>query len=189
MSVSHPFVLNFNIFVALSVAVANGNLPKLSHLSFEDCRFGIRGHLQFLFQCTWPSLTELSFEECLLDPSDFSALSSAHEKGFSPQLESITVCELDKWNRSGIHTLLKSPWAKITMFSLTNIALCNDQKLSEVSLYDTVSSKRELSIPLKPDQQPDDGLRITLETAPNLESLAMKAFFWDVGKLVETVSR
>ena len=28
-----------------------------------------------------------------------------------------------------------------------------------------------------------------METAPNLESLAMKAFFWDVGKLVETVTR
>ena len=38
-----------NVFVALSVAVANGNLPKLSHLSFEDCRFGIRDHLQLLF--------------------------------------------------------------------------------------------------------------------------------------------
>ena len=52
-----------------------------------------------------------------------------------------------------------------------------------------MSCERDLSIPLGPHQQPDDGLGMTLETAANLESLAMKAFFWDVGKLVETVTR
>ena len=155
--VTEIFGFDSNVFVALSVAVANGNLPKLSHLSFEDCRFGIRGHLQLLFQSTWPSLTELNFEECLLDPSDFAVLSSAHEKGFFPQLVSLTVCDLYKCKKSGIHALLKRLWAKITMFSLTNIAVCKNQKLSELLLHDTRSSKRDLSIPLGLDQQPDDG--------------------------------
>ena len=92
---------------ALSAAIAKGNLPTLSHLSFEDCWFGLTGQLHLLFQCTWPTLIDLNFKKCYLDMSDIEALSLAHEKGFFPVLKSLSVGYLYTFTKLGIYDLLK----------------------------------------------------------------------------------
>ena len=150
---------------ALSAAIAKGNLPTLSHLSFEDCRFGLRGQLCLLFQCTWPSLTDLNFEKCCLDASDIDVLSLAHEKGFFPVLKSLSLGDMYTFNKLGIYDLLKKHLTNTTRFRLANRAVCFGE------------------------QRFDDGLRLILEAMPNLESLAMERFFWNMGKLAEALVR
>ena len=58
---------------ALSAAVRDGRLPRLSHLGFIKCE-GIKGKLPVLFRSTWPKLTHLNLCKTLIDEIDVRSL-------------------------------------------------------------------------------------------------------------------
>ena len=121
---------------ALSTANQTEKLPNLTHLSFEDCRYGLLSKswprschnvpigpsfFSSLLQSPWPYLSCLNLCECYLKLEDFQDLSAANGKDFFPNLRSLLVCDLFKENSSAVVPLFSRPWPKLTKLVLDNL--------------------------------------------------------------------
>ena len=186
----NPFpCIDFKFFSALSAAVNKGYLCKLTHLSFEDSRFGLTGTLNLLLKCTWQSLRELNLRECYLRLQDFEALFSAYENCLLPQLKSLSICDIYRFGSSGIHSLFRGSWCSLTKLSVTNLCSGADQNLCEIFRHGKLPNVEQMVISRGPGQrQYDEGMRETLKIVARLQSFAVHTFSLDLQTLAKVVN-
>ena len=94
-NLTHLFINNQHIqesvIWSISDAVQVGNLPHLSHLGFIKC-CGLDKKIELLFKSPWPRLINLNLYGCLLDVSDYDALSKViNSKSILPKLNLLVV--------------------------------------------------------------------------------------------------
>ena len=177
-----------SVMSALSRAVKEGNLPKLTHLSFDDCLFNPGIQLSSLLETAWPNLTELNLTGGHFDVKDFKALSAANKKGLLPVLKSLFVCDLYKINESAIKWLFKHPWPNLTHFVLDNMSSCSGCELTGVLKQGKLIDLTDLAITLGP-QQNTEGLYIHPDTCPNLISFKLGQMGLPVSQLAFVLMR
>ena len=71
--------LHRSVLVALSEAVQNGNLPRLTHMNLALCGRSVTGELGTLFACLSPTLSCLNLFRCKLELNDLVVLAGALE--------------------------------------------------------------------------------------------------------------
>ena len=180
--------IDASVLTALSQAVQAGKLPKLAHLSFEDCRRGFhskysvespyrwplgRSHFELLLSSPWPTLSCLDLCECHLKLKDFQDLSEANGKGFFPNLRSLLVCDLYRENSSAIVPLFSHSWPKITKLVLDNLATSSGKEVNRI--WEKIPMLLDLAISLGPKQMPT-GFNLPPEAVPGLEVLKFSHF-------------
>ena len=181
---------DFKVSSALSMAVNKDNFPKLTHLSFEDSRYGLKGRLHLLFQCTWQSLTELNVKDCYLHLPDFEALSSAYENGLVPRLKTLSVGNLYGFYASEIYSVFKSSWISITSLSLTNLCTGAAQTVCKIIREGKLPSIENLAVSMgRRQQQYQQALGESLEIVSTLESIAVHYFALDLTTLDKVVNK
>ena len=87
------FYVKESVLKALSLAVEKKHLPTLSGLSFKSCGVSLKGKLRMLFKSTWPMLTHLRIEQCLLDNCDIHLFSQPkrNKHCLLPNLTTVTI--------------------------------------------------------------------------------------------------
>ena len=129
-------IIDERVLVALSMAVARGQLPMLSHLSFERCGSVLKGKLPTLFESEWPKLAHLKLKGCYLDESDIQMLTLClgyPEQGMLPNLTSFV---LDFASNTNSHDLCSAVY-HMFQFTLLNIKTLHLYNVTDM-IYKTV---------------------------------------------------
>ena len=77
---------------SFSDASQNGNLPCLTHMSFQHCS-SLGSTLSSLFRTKWPTLTHLGFHECSLNIVDLNILGNMQDNRL-PKLLSLGLADV-----------------------------------------------------------------------------------------------
>ena len=171
-----------SVMSALSRAVKEGNLPNLTHLSFDNCLFNLGMQFSLLLESDWPNLTHLRLTKVDLNVEDFKALSAANEKGLLPRLKSLSVCDLYKNDESAIEWLFKHQWPNLSKLYLDQITNRSCLELAGGKLKNVT----DLAIIMGPNQD-TDSFYITPDTCPYLTSFKLGRAAILVEKFVSTL--
>ena len=112
-------VLKKSALQALSTAMSDGKLPRLSHLTFKDCR-RLNGRLSILFALPWPNIIYLNMCGTQVSFSDLGVLfRTGTDVDNLPSLTSLELCAVKLSCRKYFHF-------KLTMSKVTDLILSNE---------------------------------------------------------------
>ena len=154
----------------LSNATTAGNLPNMTHLSFDNCMYNSGVRLTMLLQSAWSSLTCLNLTDDCLEVKDFKDLSSANKIGLLPMVKSMFVSDLYRTNESAIKWLFRHPWPKLTTFGLDNMTSCSGRELTDVLRQGKLNKLTDLAITVAPKKIK---LSFSLKDCPQLISFKL----------------
>ena len=112
---SSDLYMDDSVFRALSEAVREGKLPKLSHLSLRKLQsYEKFPPLSLLFQTQWQALTHLDLTGCVLDKNDIQIVFGATDPTHTNQIPNLSSLAISSsyFKKSG--SLFAQPWLSLS---------------------------------------------------------------------------
>ena len=191
-----------NLLHALSRALQNNRLPKLSNLSLAFCQFfNIDGMLPLLFQKRCATLDHLNMCNVVLDDKDTEFLNSLNidtERSPLPKLSSLVFSSRSfSGDAFEVWSLFQQPWNNLKSFTIHDdgsigteiVEILNSGKLPSLTeLRFSVEREHHLDISmLDPEKMPcleTLSLNRFITSWTQLNVLAHKVRIWKLKKLV-----
>ena len=159
-------------------AMKKGNLPSLTHLSFENCGglFLAESHLHNLLQSPWSTLTYLSLRQYRLTQDDSQALETAVKKNFLPKLETLLIPAHCIIGNPIIKRLLMNSLPNLRRLFIDDITRNDEGELLFVLKKRKLSDLIEIGLSLTQRMSNVSNLEAISKFIPQLESLTLNRF-------------
>ena len=188
LQLTHIYFVNFflvdkSVLIALRRATENHKLSNITHLCFENCRFGdligfvdkYQGHLQELFQHQWGNLEYFSLRGSYMHADEYEALSAVVNTDLLPKLDSLQLQDF----RTAISAFSYDNRGKdLRSLFIDNFTQSHDQEFMEIFRQRKLQNLRELGLSLEDKRSSDICLSTIHRVVSNLESLKLSNFIF-----------